>query len=54
MYVLIMVCYNSSLCAIVCSVNNQQAAPRGVAGENSPHVVARTSSKGTDGERIDS
>lgn len=54
MYVLIMVCYNSSLCVILSSVNSQRAAPRGAAGEDSLHVVARTGSKGTDGERIDS
>lgn len=54
MYVLIMVCCNSSLCVILSSVNSQRAAPRGAAGEDSLHVVARTGSKGTDGERIDS
>lgn len=54
MYVLIMVCFSSSLCVILSSVNSQRAVPRGAAGEESLHVVARTGSKSTDGERIDS
>lgn len=54
MYVVIMVCCNSSLCVILSSVNSQRAVPRGAAGEDSLHVVERTGSKSTDGERIDS
>lgn len=49
-----MMCYNSSLCVISSSVNNQRAAPRGAAGEDNLHVAARAKSKGTDGNRIDS